>query len=63
MFYFVSATSTMAAFGLFELGVVLAVSGSTMFMVKFLGLCGTAMESKWVTRFVKHFLLFWYFTF
>lgn len=54
MFYFVSATSTMAAFGLFELGVVLAVSGSTMFMVKFLGLCGTAMESKWITRFVRH---------
>lgn len=54
MFYFVSATTTMAAFGLFDLGILLAAAGSSMFMIKFLGLCGTAMESKWITRFVPY---------
>lgn len=52
MFYFASSSNQMASFGLGEIGILLAVSGGSMFMVKFLGLCGTAMESKWITRMV-----------
>lgn len=61
----------MASFGLGEVGIMLAISGGSMFMIKFMGLCGTAMESKWLTRIVNyswlpplnrlvlHFLVHW----
>ncbi len=50
LFFFASSYDNIAALGMNDLGLLLGISGMTMFMVKFLGLCGAALESKLVTR-------------